>query len=212
MFDHRKFIDELAGPPLAHTPLPLYPNMTERMATAFHEAGHAVASIITAPERGVEPWEAVEEVSIADGKAFCSGRGLPKRVMDAIKAGPAPCLPNGNIDAHKWLATAARTTGYDLEAWLHASATIDVAGALTEAAFARGCDFVDLWSHPSCRGDQAMLGAAIAFGRKNFDLQDVRAITIKASARWRSELLKPEVMKAVIDTANKLLSEKGVAQ
>jgi hypothetical protein len=102
--------------------------------TAVHEAGHAAARILTAPELGYSGAEAVDKIEIAAHAAvasattygpFCSYEMNPFfRLEKDVPVGPAQI---------KECISACRRAGIDIDRWLRLKCLILMSGAVAEA-------------------------------------------------------------------------------
>ena len=130
-------------------------------ATAIHEAGHAVARILTARMMGWSPEQAVEYIEIgctspdrhsADrqallvSQAVCYGKMLSCEISGHLRGGAA------SFNEIRKAVAEARITGANIHTWVKAKALIAVFGAAAEARF-RGVQIEEIWLSYACEND-----------------------------------------------------------
>jgi hypothetical protein len=134
--------------------------------TAFHEAGHAVARLLTAEALGYAPEEAVHSIEIAPRHSGVSRDGRMTLISQAICMGPMVSRPLEQavrliIDVHEgmshavlWDAFAKAGTHQDREISMRSRMLVDVMGAVAEVKYLGKSDALTLFMSYACEDDR----------------------------------------------------------
>jgi hypothetical protein len=136
-------------------------------ATAVHEAGHAVARVLTAEDMAWQPEEAIDDIETGDeyagildgqklvGAAICRGPMFTSEIERHHPVTPTSGLNDFN-DHCMQVVAKSRAAGVDILKWLQATALIDVFGP---AAHARLLDapILEVWERLSSADDRDSL-------------------------------------------------------
>lgn len=178
---------------------------------AIHEAGHAVARVLTASDMGLKPEEAVAYIQIGGDimSAHSSHDGQATLISQAITYGP---MFSDEISAHMHdrdtsreallkIVSDARAAGADIERWATAKALISVFASAAEAKL-RGLPLLDVWE--SYQSENDMRDMARDCGLAGLDDEGIDAVEQAALALASEFIEVPEVWRAVLAVADAL--------
>jgi len=185
--------------------------------TAIHEAGHAVARILTAKDFGIDEAEAVHHIEIELMNAYGASRdGSMGLLSGAVTYGPrlsfelqqflgiaSNGVPQNQIsESHIVNAfQAAEATGHDISDWLRSRMLIAVFGAAAEAQYT-GRDIEDVWNGYEAEADVNTARADGSYpGLSNSQTDDFIAEAIN---RARYLISQPNVWAAVTSVADNM--------
>ena len=175
---------------------------------AIHEAGHAVARVLVAPDFGLDPTEMVEYVELRDdGSGACCGRKLSADLREILerehRAGDeCHALTNHLFDADQTIFEMARNEGVDVDGWLIAHLAIQVAGGMALALTFDEC-FAEIWDSRGCSGDQEGIKC---WSRAAGQPHKMIALECAAIDHCRELLSPPEVLAAINAVADELVA------
>ena len=188
--------------------------------TAVHEAGHAVARVLTASDMGFGPERAIEEIEIGGSAVTVLGenRGGLKLEGQAITRGPMFSL---DIMVHidqpgpydfaylRHVVMKAGAAGADTQKWLKAKALIMACGTAAEAKLL-SVNFDTVWQRPAAAGD---LGDIIRDCHlAGVDTPEaINAVSEEAADRAITLFERKDVWRAVLAVAD-ILPAKGVVK
>ena len=185
--------------------------------TAIHEAGHAVARVLTATDFGIAEAEAVAHIEIGLTSACARSRdGFAELISGAVTIGPMLSaklqslyetvtngLPQDQIGtSHITRAfQLAEANGVEHSDWLRARMLISVFGAAAEARHT-GRDILEIWNGYEAEAD---VNAARADG-SYAGLSPLQTDDFIAEAISRAQVLisQPDVWAAVTSVANNM--------
>jgi hypothetical protein len=175
--------------------------------TAVHEAGHAVARVLTADDMGIKPEEAIEvgdeHVETPDGKeligaAICVGPLFSTEIEKHYR----PTSREKEFDDHcAHVMAKAREAGADVFKWLLARALIDVFGPAAHAKLL-GVPIREVWEQDAGLADRVHL---LSSGRlAGIDDEKTDLLANEAINTAREMIERPEVWRAVLAVADLL--------
>jgi hypothetical protein len=185
--------------------------------TAVHEAGHAVARILTASDFGISEDIAVERIEIGSGSPMGeSSDGHVKFISLATTYGPmltaelqdvfskfAASIPPEQIQrGHITEALKlAETSGSDLSVWLRARMLMAVFGAVAEARYL-GKNVHDVWDDYSSESD--VRGAVMDGLHAGLEAPEISDFIEEAIRRATFLIRQPEVWSAIVHVADNM--------
>jgi hypothetical protein len=195
---------------------------------AIHEAGHAVARILTAEDFGrsadecviridIEAQDAGEIILALDGStkmqvgATCFGLMFSKEIDEFLKSYFSDGLQGfsrANLREREGAFAEARRRGVAVDRWLRARLLIDVFGAAAEAKFLE-VPAADVWNSSAAEGD--FKEAAIAARMGGCDTDEASQMMSEALDRAVSLLEQTEVWRAVEGVAGALPNRGSIA-
>ncbi len=134
--------------------------------TAYHEAGHAIARLLTATAMGYEPEEAVHSIEVNPGSSGRSRDGRMHLISQAICMGPMVSKPfelavrqainvNRGMSAKVlWEGFATHGTDEDRRISMRSRMLIDVMGAAAESRYLGKSAPAPLFSTHACEDDR----------------------------------------------------------
>jgi hypothetical protein len=136
--------------------------------TATHEAGHAVARVLTAKDFGLDEADAVHHIEIGLANAYGESRdGSAMLLSGAVTYGPTLSaqlqqffyllnkdVPRDQVCENHIIKAVqvAEADGVDISDWLRARMLISVFGAAAEARYS-GSDILAIWNDYAAEGD-----------------------------------------------------------
>jgi hypothetical protein len=191
-------------------------------ATAIHEAGHAVARVLTADDMGVSPEEAVTCIEVGAPRSHgVSSDGQADLVSLARTDGP---WLGPEIDRHLGdrpddleeilppdlimrAVAKAREGGMDLNAWLRARALFLVFASVAEAKFL-GVPVHDVWHSYGSESDGVDFARTALIA--GLDDAATEQLAKETFARAAEMIERPEVWRAVLAVADRLAPNSKV--
>jgi len=153
-----------------------YDSTDHHHVCAMHEAGHAIANVLSISEMGYDISKAIHSIEMKMASDWSVAQGMPQATTYAhtfsreIQVAAAhfvkACIQDHGelrLQEYPTIIKLARASGADIERWFRTRAFTAVSGAVAEALFS-GQSFHDVWESEQCKGDQEniMLDAAAA--------------------------------------------------
>jgi len=177
--------------------------------TAVHEAGHAVARVLTADAMGFSAEEAV--ICIKMG-ATAEPHGVSADDRSYLVSAARTDGPrfSAEIDQHanpehperlEQTLAAAKQAGADIHAWLEANSLFTVFASVAEAKFL-GVPSLDVWLSPGSEDDRSTLDLNARLAGLDDDATEV--LKTRTLARAAELVERPDVWRAVLAVADNL--------
>jgi hypothetical protein len=184
-------------------------------ATAIHEAGHAVARVLTAEDMGLPPDEAVAYITIGerhiprgtsiDGKMHLLSLATTygptfSREIDQYKGDPHEKGITNAVYCERTVA-AAKAAGVSMEPWLRASSLFIMFASVAEAKYL-GKPFMDVWWTYESESDGNDFIRNINWA--GLDDKAAKKLMESTLARAHELIEQPDVWRAVLAIADRL--------
>lgn len=153
-----------------------YNGTDKHQICAMHEAGHAIAHVLSIGEMGYDISKAIHSIEMKMASDWTVAQGMPQATTYAhtfsreIQVAAAhfvkACIQGHGellLQDYPTIISLARASGADIDRWFRTRAFTAVSGAVAEALFSRQ-SFHNIWEGEQCKGDQEniLLDAAAA--------------------------------------------------
>lgn len=173
------------------------------MFTAIHEAGHAVARVLSIGRVGITDENAIRWIEMAQGNPHCSVFSLPLHLPGVREAGERAGIKEGGPEPtpEQWCTVLFPAMAIDPLEWLGVKVFELAAGAAAEARYT-GMPFDLRWYSVQCSDDRLNVSRAC----QQVGLNEQQAIQLfkERSKDACSAMARPDVWQAVLALTEQL--------
>jgi hypothetical protein len=175
------------------------------MIVAIHEAGHAVARVLSIGRAGITAENAIRWIDMTQGSPHCSVFSLPLGIPGVKEAGERAGIKEGGPEptSKQWLTVLFPAMGIDPLEWARVQLFELAAGAAAQARFS-GLPFAMVWYSNGCSDDRQSVWKSC----QTIGLNEQEAVQLfkERSEDANVAMARPNVWRAVLTLAEQLPS------